>query len=161
MSFDFSALLSGAFTGGVGSFIGIIGNLGNTWLSMKQEKQNHEYELAMLPLKLNADLERIKADVAKAQEQGAADAFTASQKSDTLDGKENAWAADLKACVRPFCLVALMLGTVAIYTMGGPTQDMKDYITQNVVTDASMAVSWYFGARASALVMQGFKTKAK
>jgi len=56
--------------------------------------------------------------------------------------------------------VMLGLATVAIFTAGNPTESMKEYIIQNVITDFSMAVSWYFGARATALVMQGFKSKA-
>ena len=160
MSIDFGSILGNVLTGGAGGLLGIIGNIGNTWLSMKQEKQNHEYQLALIPLQLNADIERTKAEVAKVQEQGASAAFVASQEADKLDGRESPWAADVKAMVRPVCLVILAVATVAIYTVGDATQDMKSYIAQNVATDLSMAVSWYFGARATALVMQGFKSRA-
>ena len=147
-------------TGGAGGLIGIIGNIGNTLLAMKQQKQQHDYELALIPLQSSAELARISATTAQATEAGASAAFVASQEADKLDGRESSWAANLKACVRPVCLLLLMLGTVAIYTAGTPSQPMKDYITQNVITDTSMAIAWYFGARATALVMQGFKTKA-
>jgi hypothetical protein len=160
MAIDFGTILGGVLTGGAGGLLGIIGNIGNTWLSMKQQKQQNDYNLAMLPLQLNADIERTKADVAKVQEQGASAAFVASQEADKLDGRESPWAANIKAMVRPCCLVMLGLATTAIFTAGNPTESMKEYIIQNVITDFSMAVSWYFGARATALVMQGFKTKA-
>ena len=157
MSFDLVSLL----TGGAGGLLGIVGNIGNTLLAMKQQKQQNDYQLALLPLQLNADLERNKADVAKTVEVGAAAGFVASQEADKLDGRESPWAANVKAMIRPGCLVLLAIGSVAIYTSGNPSVDMKDYITQNVITDFSMAVSWYFGARATALVMQGFQSKAK
>lgn len=160
MSIDLGSILGSVLTGGAGGLLGIIGNIGNTWLSMKQQKQQNDYNLAMLPLQLNADIERTKAEVAKVQEAGASSAFVASQEADKLDGKESTWAADVKAMVRPFCLVMLGVSVVALYTAGELTVDMKSYVIQNIVTDFSMAVSWYFGARATALVMQGFKSKA-
>ena len=155
MSFDWTSVL----TGGAGGLLGIIGNIGNTWLAMKQQAQQNDFQLKMLPLQLNADIERSKAQVAIAVEDGAGKAFTASQEADKLDGRESPWAANVKAMVRPILTFLLLGGLVAIY-LHDPTKDMQEYITQNVVTDASMAVSWYFGARATALVMQGFKSKA-
>jgi hypothetical protein len=156
MSFDWTSIL----TGGAGGFLGVLGNVANTLLAMKQQKQEHEYQLALLPLQLNADIERAKAQVAVEVEKGAGAAFTASQQADVTTGKESRWVLNVRAMIRPACLFLLAIGTVAIYTHGEPTQDMKEYITQNVVVDFSMAVSWYFGARATALVMQGFKSKA-
>ena len=161
MSFDFGSIIGSVLTGGAGGLLGILGNIGNTWLSMKQQAQQNDFQLKMLPLQLNADIERTKADVAKTVEQGAAAAFVASQQADIATGHESPWALNVKAMVRPVCLVLLAGATVAIYTLGDATQDMKSYIVQNIVTDFSMAVSWYFGARATALVMQGFKTKAQ
>lgn len=160
MSLDFGSLLSNVLTGGAGGLIGILGNLGNTWLAMRQEKQNHEFQIAMLPLQLNADIERAKANVAIAVETTAGQAFTASQESDRLTGKESPWAANVKAMVRPILTALLCMGVVAIFLSGRANESMTEYIIQNVVTDASMAISWYFGARATALVMQGFKSKA-
>ncbi len=156
MSFDWTSIL----TGGVGGLLGVIGNVANTLLAMKQQKQQNDYQLAMIPLQLNADIERAKAEVAKTQEAGAAAAFVASQQADKLDGRESPWAANVKAMVRPAILLLLGIGTVAIVLTGRADQSMMEYIVQNVVTDLSMAISWYFGARATALVMQGFKTKA-
>lgn len=160
MSFDWTSILAGAATGGLGGIIGIFGNFANTLLAMKQQKQQNDYNLAMLPLQLNADLARNKAEVAKVVEQGAAAGFAASQVADQATGKESQWVLNIKALVRPVCLVLLSVGVVALYTAGELAVDMKSYIIQNVVTDFSMAVSWYFGARATALVMQGFQTKA-
>ena len=161
MSFDFASLAGSILTGGTGGLLGIIGNIGNTWLSMKQQKQQNDYNLALIPLQLNADIERTKADVAKTVEQGASAAFVASQQADQVTGKESAWVLNIKALVRPVCLGLLAVAVVALYTAGELTVDMRSYIIQNIVTDFSMAVSWYFGARATALVMQGFQTKAK
>jgi hypothetical protein len=161
MSLDIGALIGSVLTGGTGGLLGIIGNIGNTWLSMKQQKQQNDFQIAMLPLQLNADLERNKAEVAKVVEQGAAAGFAASQAADAPTGHESPWALDVKAMVRPVCLAMLAAAVVALYTAGELTVDMRSYIIQNVVTDFSMAVSWYFGARATALVMQGFQTKAK
>ncbi len=160
MSLDLGSILGGVLTGGAGGLLGVIGNVANTWLSMKQQKQQNDYNLALIPLQLNADIERTKAEVAKVQEAGSAAAFTASQAADTATGKESPWVLNIKALVRPACLVILSLAVVALYTAGELTVDMKSYVIQNVVTDFSMAVAWYFGARATALVMQGFKSKA-
>ena len=157
MAFDWTSIL----TGGAGGLLGIIGNVANTVLSMKQQKQQHDFDLAMLPLQLNADIERSKAQVAVEVEKGAGAAFTASQEADKLSGRESPWAANVKAMIRPGILVLLMAGTVAVVLSGKANESMMDYIMQNVVTDLSMAISWYFGARATALVMQGFKTKAR
>ena len=157
MALDWTSIL----TGGAGGLLGVIGNVANTILAMKQQKMNHEYELARLPLQLNADLERAKAQIAIEVEKGAGAAFAASQQADVVTGKESPWALNVRAMVRPVILFLLGVGTVAIYLGGDPTQDMKDYITQNIVVDFSMAISWYFGARASDKIMQGFKTKAR
>ena len=156
MSFDWTSIL----TGGAGGLLGVIGNVANTIMAMKQQKEQNAFTLAMLPLQLNADIERSKAQVAVEVEHGAGAAFTASQESDKLSGNESPWAANVKAMVRPVILVLLLMGTVAIVTTGRASESMMEYIVQNVVTDMSMAISWYFGARATALVMQGFKTKA-
>ena len=161
MAIDFASIAASVLTGGAGGLIGILGNIGNTWLAMKQQKQQNDFQLAMLPLQLNADIERTKAQVALAVEDGAGKAFTASQEADKLTGHESTWAANVKAMVRPSILVILMCGTVAIVLSGNADSTMIEYITQNVVTDLSMAISWYFGARATANVMAGFKTKAR
>lgn len=157
MSFDWTSIL----TGGVGGLLGVVGNVANTILAMKQQKQQNDYNIAMLPLQLDADLQRGKAQVAIAVEQGAGAAFTASQEADKLDGRESPWAANVKAMMRPTLTLLLCFAVVAIFFSGKASDDMKTYIIQNVVTDASMAIAWYFGARATALVMQGFQTKAK
>ena len=160
MSIDFGQIIGSVLTGGTGGIIGVLGNIGNTWLAMKQQAQNYDYQLKLIPLQLNADIERTKAEVAKTIEQGAAAGFAASQQADTATGKESVWVLNLKALVRPACLVILSMAVVALYTAGELTVDMRSYIIQNVVTDFSMAIAWYFGARATALVMQGFKSKA-
>lgn len=160
MSFDLGSILGSVLTGGTGGLIGVLGNFANTWMAMKQQKQEHDYQIQLIPLQLNADIERTKAEVAKVQEAGAAAAFAASQEADKPTGGESRWALDVKAMVRPACLVILSASVVALYTAGELTNDMKSYVVQNVVTDFSMAVAWYFGARATALVMQGFKSKA-
>lgn len=146
--------------GPIGGLLGIVGNVANTMLAMKQERQNHEFELARIPLQLNADIEKSKAEVAVVVEKTAGEAFIASQVAGRATGNESRWVLNVQAMVRPTVLFLLGVGSVAIYTAGNPTQDMKDYITQNIITDFSMAVSWYFGARASAKIMQGFKSKA-
>ncbi len=157
MSFDWTSIL----TGGAGGLLGVIGNVANTVLAMKQQKMQNDFNLAMLPLQLNADLERAKSQVAIEVEKGAGAAFAASQQADRSTGRESPWALNVRAMVRPTILFLLGCGTVAVYTAGDPSADMKDYITSNIVVDFSMAVSWYFGARASDKVMQGFKTKAR
>ena len=157
---DFGSIIGGVLTGGAGGLLGVIGNCANTWLSMKQQKQQNDFQLAMLPLQLNADIERTKAEVAKVQESGAAAAFVASQEADKATGRESPWALNVRAMVRPACLFGLGIAVVAIYTAGNPTIEMKSYIIQNIITDFSMAIAWYFGARASDKVMQGYKSKA-
>jgi hypothetical protein len=164
---DFGTIISAALTGGTGGIIGVIGNVANTIMSLKQQAQEHDFQIKMMPLqmqmlasKASAQIEQTKADVAKVVEQTAGEAFTASQKADSPTGQEHRWVLDVKGLVRPVCLLLLGIGTVAIYTSGDPTLSMKEYITQNVVCDFSMALSWYFGARASANIMAGFKSKA-
>ena len=160
MSLDFGQLLGGVLTGGAGGLIGVIGNGVNTWLAIKQQREHNQFQLQMIPLQMNADIERAKAQVAVESERGAAAGFAASQAADKTTGKESGWALNLKAMVRPTILFVLFAGVIALYLSGDLTDDMQSYVIQNVVTDFSMAVSWYFGARASALVMQGFKSKA-
>lgn len=157
---DLASIIGGVLTGGTGGLLGVVGNFANTWLALKQQRENNEYQLKLLPLQLNADIERTKADVAKTQEAGAAAAFVASQEADKATGRESPWALNVKAMVRPAVLFFLFVAVIALYTTGELTADMRAYVIQNVVTDFSMAVSWYFGARATALVMQGFKSKA-
>lgn len=160
MAFDVGQLLGSAMTGGLGGLLGVVGNCANTWLSMKQQKQEHDYQLALIPLQMNADIERAKAQIAVESEKGAAAGFAASQEADKATGAEPKWALGVKAMVRPVILFLLFCGVVALYTTGQLAEDMRAYVIQNIVTDFSMAVSWYFGARATALVMQGFKSKA-
>ena len=147
-------------TGGAGGLIGVLGNCVNTWMAMKQQKLQQDYELAKIPLQLNADLERAKSAVAVEVEKGAGAAFTASQEADRATGRESQWVLNLRSLVRPTCLFLLFVGVIALVTSGKATDSMLDYIIQNIVTDFSMALSWYFGARASDKVMQGFKSKA-
>ena len=157
---DFGTIIGGVLTGGAGGLLGVIGNFANTWLSMKQQAQQNAYQLALIPLQLNADIERAKANVAVEAERGAAAGFAASQLADRATGHESRWALNVKSMVRPACLFLLGVAVVALYSAGEITEDMRAYVIQNIVTDFSMAVAWYFGARASDKVMQGFKTKA-
>ena len=164
---DVTSILSSVLTGGTGGIIGVVGNVANTFMALKQQSQEHEFQIKMMPLQTAAKqaealaaIEQTKADVAKVVEQGAADAFTASQRADTITGKEDSWVLDVKALVRPTCLLLLGAGTIAFYLSGDATTDMRTYIVQNIVCDFSMAISWYFGERASANVMAGFKSKA-
>lgn len=152
--------IASIFTGGAGGLLGVLGNCVNTWMAMKQQKQDHEFQIAMVPLQLNADIERTKAEVAKVQETGAAASFVASQEADKLTGRESSRIAGIKAMVRPVTLFLLWCGVTAIVLSGRANEEMTEYIIRNIVSDASMATAWYFGARANALVMQGFKSKA-
>ena len=152
--------LTTLMAGPIGGLLGIVGNVANTWLAMKQEKQAHDFELARIPLQLNADIERGKARVAIAVEETAGAAFVASQQAGKATGNESRWVLNVQAMVRPTILFLLLVGVVLLYTSSQLSVDMESYIIQNIVTDFSMAVSWYFGARASAKVMQGFKSKA-
>jgi len=153
---DFTTLMAGP----IGGLLGIVGNVANTILAMKQEKQNHEFELARIPLQLNADIERGKARVAIAVEETAGQAFIASQQAGKVTGSESRWVLNVSAMIRPAILFLLLVGVVLLYTSSQLSEGMESYVIQNIVTDFSMAVSWYFGARASAKVMQGFKSKA-
>lgn len=153
---DLTTLLAGP----AGGLLGIVGNVANTILAMKQEKQNHEFELARIPLQLNADIELAKAKVAVAAEESAGAAFTASQTAARLTGGESQWVQNVTAMIRPSVVFLLMCGVVALYFGRQLDTDMQSFLIENVVTDFSMAISWYFGARASAKVMQGFKSKA-
>ena len=164
---DITGILASALTGGTGGIIGVVGNVASTFMALKQQQQEHDFQLKMMPLQTAAKqaeaaaaIEQTKADVAKVVEQGAADAFTASQKADQATGKEDSWVLDVKALVRPTCLFLLGCGTIAFYLSDSATTDMRQYIVQNIVCDFSMAISWYFGARASANIMNGFKSKA-
>lgn len=164
---DIATIVSSVLTGGTGGIIGVVGNVANTFMALKQQAQEHDFQLKMMPLQTAAKqaeaaaaIEQTKAEVAKVVEQGASDAFTASQKADTATGKEDTWVLDIKALVRPACLFLLGAGTIAFYLSSQATGDMRTYIVQNIVCDFSMAISWYFGARASANVMSGFKSKA-
>jgi hypothetical protein len=147
-------------TGGLGGLLGLVGNVANTLLAMRQQKQQNDYQLALIPLQLNADLERAKSAVAVAVEHGAAAAFTASQTADTATGKESRWVLNLRSLVRPICLFLLFVSVVALVLSGKADETMMDYIIRNIVTNFGMALSWYFGARASDKIMQGFKTRA-
>lgn len=153
---DFTTLLAGP----IGGLLGIAGNVVNTLLAMKQEKQNHEFELARIPLQLNADIERTKAQVALSVEDNAGRAFTTSQESAKATGKESRWVLNTLSMVRPISLFLLFIVVVALYFSAQIDLDMRSFLINNVVTDFSMALSWYFGARASVKVMQGFKSKA-
>jgi len=164
---DITGILASALTGGTGGIIGVVGNVASTFMALKQQQQEHDFQLKMMPLQTAAKqaeaaaaIEQTKAEVAKVVEQGAADAFTASQKADEATGKEDSWVLDVKALVRPTCLFLLGCGTIAFYLSDSATTDMRQYIVQNIVCDFSMAISWYFGARASANIMNGFKSKA-
>lgn len=164
---DAGSILGAIFTGGTGGLLGVVGNVANTFMAIKQKKLDYEHEQVMLPLQMQLEasrasqaIEQTKADVAKVVEQGASAAFVASQEADKATGRESPWALNVRAMVRPACLFLLGIGTVAIYLSGNVTQTMQDYIIQNVVCDFSMAISWYFGARASDKVMAGFKSKA-
>lgn len=160
MALDFASLLGGVLTGGAGGLIGVLGNFANTWLAIKQAREQNQFQLALLQAQTSADIERAKAQIAVESERGAAAGFAASQEADKATGREPRWALGVKAMVRPTILFLLFCGVVALYTTGELTTDMRAYVIQNIVTDFSMAVSWYFGARATALVMQGFKSRA-
>ena len=116
---DVTSILSSVLTGGTGGIIGVVGNVANTFMALKQQSQEHEFQIKMMPLQTAAKqaealaaIEQTKADVAKVVEQGAADAFTASQRADTITGKEDSWVLDVKALVRPTCLLLLGAGTL-------------------------------------------------
>lgn len=153
---DFTTLMAGP----IGGLLGIVGNVANTLLAMKQEKQHNDFELARIPLQLNADIERGKVQVAIVEETNAGTAFVESQRAGRATGNESRWVLNVQAMVRPTVLFLLFAGVVYLYTSSQLTDSMASYVIQNIVTDFSMAVSWYFGARASAKVMQGFKSKA-
>lgn len=160
MALDFSTILGGVLTGGAGGLIGVLGNFANTWLAIKQAREQNAHQIALLQAQTTASIEIAKANIAVESERGAAAGFAASQEADRATGHESRWALNVKAMVRPTILFLLFCGVVALYLSGELATDMRAYVIQNIVTDFSMAVSWYFGARATALVMQGFKSKA-
>lgn len=154
-------ILASAFTGGAGGLLGVVGNCVSGWLAIKQKREENEFQLKLIPLQLNADIERTKAEVAKITEAGANANFVASQENDKVTGRESVWALDLRMVVRPICLFGLWTVVVMFYYRGELTEDMRSFIIHNIVSDASMATAWYFGARATDKIMQGYKTKAQ
>lgn len=154
-------IVTNLLTGGVaGGLLGIAGNITSTLLAMKQKQQEQDYNLRLIPLQLNADVERAKAQVAVATEQGASAAFNSSINADVLTGRESVWVVNLKALTRPFILTYLTTLTGLLYFFGKLSDAQQTFIVENIVIATVTATSWYFGSRATANVMQGFKTKA-
>ena len=150
------SLVTGLTSGGL---FGILGNTVNTLLAIKQKRLDYDHEEKMLPLQMAADKARADAQFRTVVEDNAGKAFTASVSSDTVTGKEHRWVLDIRALVRPGALFLLWCGVVAIWFSSELTVDLRSFIVHNVVTDASMALSWYFGARATDRVMAYYASK--
>lgn len=168
---DILSGIANIFTGGLtGGILGLFGSLGTAWLKAREKKSDQEHELRMRQADkemMIAEAENaVKLEQARAQtviEQGAADAFVASQASARVDipeamaSKAWPWMANLfifgefvKGQVRVW-LTAISVGMVAWLAYDNMPKDFNLEIgkemAKSIAGMASMAFAWWFGNR--------------
>jgi hypothetical protein len=145
-------ILIGSASGGA---LGIIGGVASGLLNFFQKRQDNKFELEKLSLRSNLQQGELAGELAKAREQGAADAFTASIKADTALRGEHKWVTSFRAFTRPgltWYFVLLMTGILAGYIAGVIALDTIDdpilqYGVVTVFNTTVMMISWWFGQR--------------
>ncbi len=141
---NWTDILGNVASGGV---LGLLGTAVNFGLGYFQRKQEHAQRIETLRLEGELNAAKTAGDVALAREKGAADAFTASLKSEAALPRSYAWVAAVRELTRPgltFLLVAL---SFIFFFYKGELNDTQAYIAQNIVVTAVAAVTWWFGQR--------------
>ena len=164
-------LMGLASSSGVGALIGLFGS----WMTKREERKNREldyaHEIKMADIRMreleaeqNHELAVVDKNIQKAEAEGdikidlaEMEAFTESQET-TSD-----FADSVRACVRPFILFYLLIGSTWIFFKVGaeidgleslPAADLLElysYVVYQIVGLTSLAVSWYYGSRPSSI----------
>ena len=135
-----------------GGLLGLVGTGVNFALGYFKQKQEHAQRLEWarderetLALRGQLTAAQTAGDLAVAREKGAADAFTASVKSESALPRSYAWVGAIRELTRPGLTFLLVLLTALMrYSADDAT---RAYIDQNIVVTAVAAVTWWFGQR--------------
>lgn len=135
-----------------GGLLGLLGTTVSFALGFWQRKQEHAQRLEwakeerlLTQARAQADAARTAGEVAVARESGAATAFTASQQAEMSIGVTYPWVNAVRALVRPALTLLLILITTCLYFFS--TEEVRSYISQNIVVTTVAAVTWWFGQR--------------
>jgi hypothetical protein len=135
-----------------GGLLGLVGSISTSVVSIFQQKNQQAHEVAMGELELKrisaqSDAQsKLSADQLKVTiEQGANNAFTASQVAGSSINNVPSSIAGILALWRPILTAALLAYSLYVY----PTSDAatQTFIVQSYVTAGSAAVLWWFGSR--------------
>jgi hypothetical protein len=128
-----------------GGLLGLLGTGVNFALGYFQRKQEHAQRIESLRLEGELHAAKTAGDVAVAREQGAANAFVASQQAEANIGRSYKWVEAVRALTRPgLTLLLVLLAAVLRYSADDAT---RAYIDQNIIVTAVAAVTWWFGQR--------------
>jgi hypothetical protein len=149
---NWTDIIGNVATGGA---LGLLGNAVTFGLSYFQKKQEHqqamdkaESDRKTLQLQGQLAAAQTAGEMAVAREQGDADAFTESQKSETalssLDSYK--WVNAIRSMNR-ILITWFLIALVYVIYLKTRSPELLQYIVANVVTMCSMTITWWFGQR--------------
>lgn len=170
----FDLLTGGAGAASMGGLFGILGSALGSWLKMKQQKQefefeakkwDHEYKLQELSMKSRQ--EENEQAIALAATQGSWNALAASYHLERKAGESYKWVNAIKDLFRPLVTVLLIVAVLILFFelrallngqqsgLSGAVSiqealEMIKYLVYSVVFTFSTAVLWWYGDRAFA-----------
>jgi len=148
---DWGSILGNVASGGV---LGLLGTVVSESIGFFRRKQEFTQRLALAQderetLKLKADVTAAEMAglLAKAREEGASNAFIASQRAEAAIKGEAKWVSTLRGFTRPgITWYGLVLTTAFVIFPPSSTIGQELAVTVNIYT--GMMISWWFGQRA-------------
>lgn len=149
---DITSLLVSGASGGL---LGLLGSVSSGIMGFFQKKQDYAFELERLKLTSSLRQGELAGELAKAREQGAADAFTASINAEGRLKGEWKWVTSLRAFTRPGLtwhftyaeLAIVFMHLFGIFDVMAVTDPIIQFGIMTVFTSASMMQAWWFGQR--------------
>lgn len=141
-------------TGGLFPLIGTVVGIFKAKQDYAFQLESRRIDKEIIQLQGNIDAAKLAGELAKLREQGAGEAFTASQQAETALGKSKGWVGAFREITRPaltWFYQALLVGLTVMILTGFAVQQIEDpllqYIIISIVNTATFTVSWWFGQR--------------
>ena len=141
---DWTSILGNVASGGV---LGLLGSAFGEVAGYFRRKQEHSQLIERTRLEGELNAARVSGDIAVAREQGAADAFTESQRAEAGLRGEHRWVTSFRAFTRPGLTWVALLFTFW-FGVFPPVSEPGITLAMTVGTYAGMMIAWWFGQRA-------------
>lgn len=134
--------------GPVGALLGLLGNIGQSWMALKRDRETHAMKMAELEVMSKIDLQKADILFRTAVEEKSGEAFRAAIDAQAQLKGSSRLAKDILSLFRPGLTAALLITSTILAVIYRETKpELLEFIIVSMFTMSSVAVGYWFGHR--------------